>query len=414
MDAITASPPNSTSVPRFVKPTPAARAVPPSLLPPAPSTVPPAAIQHIVAQSIERGAFLLLVASPSGEIEYVNRGFVRATQYAAADVIGRNIAAFLHKESHRSGYSAMLQAVRRRRPWCGLLRHRRRTGGCVPLFALVSVTGDPQHDSAHVVAFGHVLAEPAAAQFISADPSQRPRPQRTSPLGALLGHMAAVLSHELNQPIGALVNYHGGLLRRLHAGTLAQGQLEQALCGASVEAERAKNIIRTIARSVRTPPQPLAPHQVNGILRTIAAAMSREVVRAQAVLSLDLAPRLPLTLLSLIEIEQVLIHLIGNSLDALRDVEPAKRHLTLRSQPVAPNLVRITVSDTGIGFTRDALSRAFDPFFTTKTRGMGMGLAICYNIIQAHGGRIWAESEPGNGAKVHFELPAAGTRRGTS
>jgi signal transduction histidine kinase len=363
---------------------------------------------------MQQGAFLVLVASPSGVIEYVNRGFVRATQYAATDVVGRNIAAFLHKGGPRSGYPAMLEAVRGRRPWCGLLRHRRRTGGSVPLFTLLSVTGDPHHDRAHVIAFAQVLAKPAAGQSLDAKPAPRSRQQRPSLHDALLGHMAAALSHELNQPIGALVNYHGGLLRRLRAGTLVHGQLEQALHGASIEAERAKNIIRTIARFVRTPPQPPAVHQVNSILRAAAAAMSREVGQTQAVLTLDLAPRLPASLLSLIEIEQVLINLIGNSLDALRDVEPAKRHLTLRSQPVPPDLVRVTVSDTGIGFSRDALTRAFDPFFTTKTRGMGMGLAICYNIIQAHGGRIWAESEPGNGARVHFELPAAGTRRVTS
>jgi signal transduction histidine kinase len=364
-----------------------------------------------VAALLQQGPFLLLVTSTSGVIEYVNQGFVRATRYAAADVLGRNVARFLQKGALCPGYPAMLQAVRARRPWCGLLHYRRRTGGVVPLVTLLSVTGDPHRDDTRVVAFAQVLADPVPAGPAASEADPQPRQQRLSLHSALLGHMAAALSHELNQPIGALANYHGGILRRLRAGTLSDGHLEEALQGASVEAERAKNIIRTIAQFVRTPPQPLAVHQLNSILRAVAATMAREVSQHQAVLSLELAPQLPASLLNLMEIEQVLLNVIGNSLDSLRDVEPAKRQLTLRSQLISPNLVRITVSDTGTGFTRDALLRAFDPFFTTKPRGMGMGLAICYNIIQAHGGRIWAESEPGNGARVHFELPAAGIRR---
>lgn len=365
------------------------------------------AVQQMLAATVQQGAALLMVASTGGVIEYVNPGFVRATGYTAGDVLGRNVAAFLHKGALCAGYPAMLQAVRGRRPWCGLLRLRRRRGGCIPLVALLSVTGDPHLDNSRVIAFAHVLAEPA-----SVEPIQPPRQQRSPFHNAMVGHVAAALSHELNQPLGALVNYHGGILRRLRAGTLSDGHLKDALHGASIEAERAKTIMRTIARFVRTPPQPLATHDINSILRAVAAAMAREAGQNQATLSLDLARQLPAVSLNLMEIEQVLLNLIINSLDSVRDVEPSKRQLVLRSQAAPPDLVRISVCDSGTGFSRDSLQRAFDPFFTTKPQGMGMGLAICYNIIQAHGGRIWAESEPGNGASVRFELPVAGTHHG--
>ena len=123
-------------------------------------------------------------------------------------------------------------------------------------------------------------------------------------------------------------------------------------------------------------------------------------------MNVDISPNLPFVMADQIELEQVLINLLRNAFEAMVDQPRENRCLTIRARRAEENSVELIVSDRGKGVEAGQLVHIFEPFFTTKSEGMGLGLAICRSIIQAHGGRVWADSAVGRGTSIHFTLPA--------
>ena len=222
---------------------------------------------------------------------------------------------------------------------------------------------------------------------------------------ATIGEMGATLAHELNQPITAVVNYCRGALRRLGAGSWTPDELAEALGEACTEAERASEILHNVARFVRPSPQHKAAADINSIIRSAVRFVDKELNRQRIDLVLDLEPDLPPVAVNAVEVEQTLLNLLRNGIDAVSERPSDGRNIVVRSTPLGAGAVRISVQDNGRGFPLDVAEHAFDPFFTTKPEGMAMGLAISRSIIEAHGGRVWVEANPGGGAGVHFTLP---------
>lgn len=221
-----------------------------------------------------------------------------------------------------------------------------------------------------------------------------------------MGEMASALAHELNQPLAAISNYMKGS-RRLLVGSVDPNtpKIESALDRASEQALRAGQIIRRLRDFVSRGESEKRVESLSKLIEE-AGALGLAGAREQNVqLRFSLDPKADLVLADRVQIQQVLVNLFRNALEAMARTQ--RRELTVANSRAGDDMIEIEVSDTGSGFQDDVLPNLFQTFFTTKETGMGVGLSISRSIIEAHGGRMWAESNASGGATFRFTLPAA-------
>ncbi|WP_027546566.1 sensor protein FixL [Bradyrhizobium sp. WSM2254] len=221
-----------------------------------------------------------------------------------------------------------------------------------------------------------------------------------------MGEMASALAHELNQPLAAISNYMKGS-RRLLASSVDPNmpKVESALDRAAEQALRAGQIIRRLRDFVARGESEKRVESLSKLIEE-AGALGLAGAREQNVqLRFSLDPGADLVLADRVQIQQVLVNLFRNALEAM--AQSPRRELVVTNTPVADDMIEVEVSDTGTGFQDDVIPNLFQTFFTTKDTGMGVGLSISRSIIEAHGGRMWAESNASGGATFRFTLPAA-------
>jgi len=221
-----------------------------------------------------------------------------------------------------------------------------------------------------------------------------------------IGEMAASLAHKLNQPLTATINYSNGCLRLLKHSQpdtlkLIQG-LERAVEGATMAAD----IIRHIRQFVQKGEERYGHVDLNQAVRNVAALLSHEIRRHEIALVFDLDPNIQAIDGNLIQIEQVILNFIRNSIEAMDRMDRQQRRLTIKTQVTPSAMIRLAVSDNGEGIAKAILPKIFDAFFSTKAEGMGFGLSISRSIIESHQGRISACVRDQGGAEFAFELPA--------
>jgi PAS domain S-box-containing protein len=222
---------------------------------------------------------------------------------------------------------------------------------------------------------------------------------------ASLAELSASIAHEVNQPLAAIVANSQACYRWLSA---APPNIERAKTTAeriARDANSAADVVSRIRTLFRRAPQARSPEDLNRLIGEVCRLMAEEFARENIHVETTLEPMLPSLMLDRVQVQQVFVNLIHNGIEAIDAVDNGKRVLEIRSCRDGLQSIRVEVCDTGTGFT-DA-ERAFEPFFTTKQQGMGMGLAICRSIVEAHGGRLWAIDNSGPGATVAFTLPVA-------
>jgi C4-dicarboxylate-specific signal transduction histidine kinase len=220
-----------------------------------------------------------------------------------------------------------------------------------------------------------------------------------------IGELTASIAHEVNQPLAAVVANADACvawLAREHPDLAeARAAAERATQGAT----RASDVIARI-RSLITKATPEKSRvQINRVMEQIATLAEGQAARNNVAIELELSPDLPVVLGDSIQLQQVILNLVMNGIDAMTSVDQP-RILTLRSESQDSRYVRVVVQDSGIGLTEEVKGRLFEPFFTTRSKGMGMGLSISRSIIEAHGGRLWAESNGSGGATFQLTLPS--------
>lgn len=223
-----------------------------------------------------------------------------------------------------------------------------------------------------------------------------------------MGEMASALAHELNQPLAAISNYMNGSRRLLAASSDPNRvKIEGALDRAAEQAIRAGQIIRRLRDFVARGESEKRVESLSKLIEE-AGALGLTGAREQGVrLRFNLDQHHDLVLVDRVQIQQVLVNLFRNALDAM--AQSSHRELVAANALVADDMIEIAISDTGTGFQGDVEQNLFQTFFTTKETGMGVGLSISRSIIEAHGGRMWAEVNPSGGATFRFTLPAAST-----
>jgi C4-dicarboxylate-specific signal transduction histidine kinase len=221
----------------------------------------------------------------------------------------------------------------------------------------------------------------------------------------MMGEMAASLAHELNQPLHAMKNYAYGSICRLRKTPERDPELVAALEQISEEANRAAAIVRRVRVFVQKREPQVAALSLNRLVEEIVLLSRAELEQHQGRVDLELSENLPMVQGDPIQIEQVLMNLVHNGLDAMDETPADKRLLGIKTARQGENAIQVDVCDCGKGIAAADLEQIFEPFFTTKPEGMGMGLAISRSIIQSHGGRLWATVNEVQGCTFHFTLP---------
>jgi two-component system sensor kinase FixL len=353
----------------------------------------------------------IILIDTQGLIRRFNLAAEQMFGYAEAEVLGHNVSTLMPEpyRSHHDAYIARYASTGERRI-IGIGREvegRRKDGTIFPIDLSVGefmTTGELMPEGRHgFVGIIRDLTE-RKAQAREAE-GLRARLTHVGRLGTL-GEMVSGIAHEVNQPLTAISNYASACRRMVQAGTIGGDELATTLDKIGAQAERAGQVIRGLRALVRRRDEAREPLDVNRLIRDVIKLLDFEVRQAGYHLDLELAEPLPATMGDAVQIQQVVLNLVRNGLDAM--LEQARGD-TLRIQTgVNDGKIEIVVTDSGPGLPPRAQERLFEPFFTTKPLGIGLGLSICKSIITAHRGELTGETAPAGGARFRVRLPKVG------
>ena len=227
---------------------------------------------------------------------------------------------------------------------------------------------------------------------------------------ALMGEMTASVAHELNQPLTAIANNASAARRFLERGNIDPVMLQQLLQDMVADSQRAGEVIRGIRALVRKENTVRSELNLNAVIADTLRLVRTDIVMRESAVVTELDHNLPQVDASPVQIQQVMLNLIMNALDAVESLPPAERRIIIRTAATRSEngvFAEVSVRDFGEGLPKDRPEKVFDHFFSTKQSGMGMGLTIVRSIIETHGGTIRAENLPDCGARFFFRLPAA-------
>jgi C4-dicarboxylate-specific signal transduction histidine kinase len=223
-----------------------------------------------------------------------------------------------------------------------------------------------------------------------------------------MGELTASIAHEVNQPLAAIVSNGNACIRWFDREVPELSQARSSLDSIIRDANRASEIVRRIRTFANKETMPRSQLDVNEVIREVLGLTNDELRRAGVSLKIQLAELLPPVIADRIELQQVVLNLVINSIEAMRAVTERPRWLAITSDVLAPANIEVTVADSGNGVFAAHLPRIFEALFTTKLQGMGLGLAISRRIIESHGGILRARQQTGCGLTITFTLPASG------
>ena len=222
-----------------------------------------------------------------------------------------------------------------------------------------------------------------------------------------IGELTASIAHEVNQPLAAVVANADACVAWLSHQNPNLAEARAAAERTTQGATRASEVIVRIRSLINKATPEKARIQINEIIGETVALAEGQASRNGVSLVMELASDLPPVLGDGIQLQQVILNLLMNGIEAMTSVTDRPRRLVIQSRTAAPGQVGVSVQDSGIGVSPESMPRLFEPFFTTRSQGMGMGLPISRSIVEAHGGKLWAESTPGQGSTFQFTLPSA-------
>lgn len=229
-----------------------------------------------------------------------------------------------------------------------------------------------------------------------------------------MGEMAAGIAHEVNQPLTAIATYAQACQRLIANGAVAEDDVGVALEQISAQALRAGEVIRRLRSFVKNREVRREVLDPNRLLEDVRTLAQTDVRHHGVRLRLETVAQLPSVQADAVQIQQVILNLVRNSIDAMQAIAEAQREIVLRTRLDADGDIEFMVADRGAGLDESKIEEFFNPFFTTKPGGTGLGLSISRSIVRAHGGKLWCNANPGGGARFFFTLPALPASAGSS
>ncbi|MEA3278087.1 MAG: PhnD/SsuA/transferrin family substrate-binding protein [Pseudomonadota bacterium] len=364
--------------------------------------------QELILNSVAEG---ISGVDLQGRTTFVNEPMEKITGWQADELIGHNQHEILHHtradgSPHPADACPVYATFRDNLPryvdddvfW-------RKDGTSFPVeYSSTPIRDERGETVGSVVVFRDVTERKLAAEKIRHHQVELAHVARLS----TLGEMASGIAHELNQPLTAINTNARACIRMLESGRSTQEYCSDVMEKIAAQAERAGEVIRHIRHFVRKEEPELRPARLSGMLDTVIGLLRPDAQRASVTLELDLSEDAEWVLAQEIQIEQVILNLARNAIEAMADTPSGQRRLSLRSRRLDSGQVQIQVSDTGPGLSEEVAERIFEPFVTTKIQGLGLGLSISNGIVETHGGQLSVESGSGTGATFHFTLPVSG------
>jgi PAS domain S-box-containing protein len=350
----------------------------------------------------------IFVRGINGAIRYWNRGAEELYGWTAEEVVGR-IGYDLLKTVFPVSLEQIEGEVMRTHRWEGELVHTKKDGSQVVVASRWSLQRDEQGTPAAILETANDITERKRAEAEARESERRYREAQAELAHVTrvttLGELTASIAHEVNQPLAGISSNAEACLRWLDRGTPDLDATRRSVEWIINDCNRAGEVIQRVRALAKRTNIQKVPIHINDIVDGVISLVQREMSNHRVSLRKELASALPMVLVDRVQLQQVIINLVINSIEAMQSVTDRPRELTIRSCRDGAHQVLLTVKDCGVGISAENADRLFSAFFTTKPSGMGMGLSISRSIIEAHGGRLWAESNLPQGAAFHFTLP---------
>jgi two-component system, LuxR family, sensor histidine kinase DctS len=366
--------------------------------------------EHAFRLAMENSTLIGLFARDlQGHITYANAAFCRMVGWSEEELHGQQtpLPFLVPDESSLAGGASNLTDVAN--ATAVEMRFRHNNGNSFDVLVYEAPLIDAHSHHAGWVCSVLDITERKRAEALARD--QQEQLEATARL-VTMGEMASTLAHELNQPLSAITSYSAGCLNALKAGRYDEQQFTDILGKINHQGQRAGSIIRRIYNFVRRSESRSERMDINAAIQEATGLLETEVARRKVQLQTVLAPELPPIMGDRVMIEQVLVNLLRNGMDAMKNIPAEQRVLRIVSEQ-AGDAICLSVTDNGTGIPPDIADRLFDSFFTTKPDGMGMGLKICRSVAEQHNGRLWFETEASGGTSFHLLLPIGETDKTT-
>lgn len=355
----------------------------------------------------------IITIDQSGRIDSFNRAAERIFGYRASEVLGRNVSTLMpspYRERHDDFLRNYLSTRRKKIIGIGREVEGLRKDGTV--FPMELAVGEVMLSSGR--SFTGIVRDISDRK--ATEQESRRRLDELAHIMRLrsMGELAAGLAHEINQPLTAIVSSAQACHRLLAAGDIDVELMMDSFRQIARQGERAAEVIRRLRRHVEKGELEKQPHDLGSSVHEVLALFAHELSTRKVDIDLEVPAQLPLVLVDRVQIEQVIVNLIRNALDAMAAVPQEQRGLriALRAEfDDGQGGLLLAVEDRGSGIAPDIAERLFEPFQTTKPDGLGQGLAICRRIVEAHEGRIWASAGQVSGALFQVWLPIGGEVR---
>lgn len=352
-----------------------------------------------LSSAVEQTADSVIITDCTGIVEYVNPSFELLTGYSRAEVLGTT-ANFLQGDEKVK--SELWDTVKQGADFRFLLSSQTKSGELYHEQMTISPLKDDEGATTHLIATGQDVTA-----LIEAKEHDRKRQAELTHVARLstLGGMVSGLAHELNQPLCAIMTYAQTCLRKMVAGEARPEDLNHGLIQIVRQAERADEIFSRIRNFSRKSQMKRQRANIREIVESSISFVQTELDHSRVNLDLTFPKKTDLVFVDAIQIQQVLLNLVRNSLDALAASENSKKKISIRVAPEGRNFTKLTITDTGDGCPVQELHRLFEPFFTTKDAGLGVGLNISQSIVEGHGGKLWLASSSPKGSTFCLTLP---------